>query len=676
MYYPRFTKAIIHHFITKGNLISMRNKMFMHTTEDDSILGPMRFVSKADNYQVYGALLPEKERKFKKHASPSRKRTLVTVEEEEHEPGGSSDGTGSKSGVPDEPKGKSIDMHEGTGLKPRVPNMSKTDSSESEYESWGDSGDEANVQGDDEDVQDDDEHQQDDDKRTDYENQETNDDKEESDDEFIHTPPNYVPTDDETNDEFNDVDEEEYDRIDKELYGDVNDSLTDVEQEDGDEEDEDMINATHVQVEQTQEETTGIQEESGLEMASVQVLESKTLSAIHQRITDLEKDVKELKSVDNSTIMIQKHSADIIKEHSVPAEIVERLKQQYATQKSIEDIQKIKMEHARKQQVPKETITSSDTAAHKEFDQKITLFNTMTKSKSFNKIPKHRALYQALMELILEDEDAMDKGVADELKKRKPDEADKDVGPSVGSDRGLKRQRKSKGTKTSKKMSATKNSFKGKSSSTSSKSSKSVKSAKDHVVEPISVQDSDNAEYDDADYAYMLMDQGEDLGNTNEQPNDEVVPKNDWYKKSKSDTSLDPEWNEGKSVDDEPEQSWLNNMAKDTKPPLTFDDLMHTLIDFSAFAMNCLKIYNLTKELLVGPVYNLLKGTCKSYVELDYTMEECYRALSAQLDWNNPEGHCCPYDLTKTLPMQMSSQGRQIIPANFFFNNELEYLRG
>ncbi|GKA48046.1 hypothetical protein Tco_0741004 [Tanacetum coccineum] len=48
---------------------------------------------------------------------------------------------------------------------------------------------------------------------------------------------------------------------------------------------------------------------------------------------------------------------------------------------------------------------------------------------------------------------------------------------------------------------------------------------------------------------------------------------------------------------------------------------MHTPIDFTAFAMNRLQIDNLTKADLVGPVYNLLKGTCKSYVELDITME-------------------------------------------------------
>ncbi|GKA48291.1 hypothetical protein Tco_0741249 [Tanacetum coccineum] len=171
-------------------------------------------------------------------------------------------------------------------------------------------------------------------------------------------------------------------------------------------------------------------------------------------------------------------------------------------------------------QESKDTITSSDTVALKEFDQITTLFNTITKSNSFNKIPKHIALYHALMESILEDEDAMDKG--------------------------------------------------------------------------------------------------EDLVNTYEQPNDEIVPKNDWYKKSSSDTSPDPEWNKGKLVYDGLEQSWLNDMAA-TKPPLTFDQLMHTPIDFSAF--------------------------------LNYTMEECYRALSEQLDWNNPEGHRFPYDLTKPLPV-------------------------
>ncbi|GJY29292.1 hypothetical protein Tco_0405059 [Tanacetum coccineum] len=299
----------------------------------------------------------------------------------------------------------------------------------------------------------------------------------------------------------------------------------------------------------------------------------------------------------------------------------------------------------------------------------------MTKYKSYNKSLKHRALYHSVMESILEDEDTINKDVADELNKRKPDDADKDEGPTAGSGQGLKRQRTSKGTKTSKKTSTSKDSSKGKSPTTSSKSGKS---SKEQVEELIFVQDSDYAKHDDVEFdnTDMPIDQGEDLGKTNEQPNDEAVPKNDWYKKFKSDTYLDPEWNGGKLVDDGPEQGWLNDMANATKPPLTFDELMHTSINFSTFVMNHLKIDNLIKEHLVGSVYNLLKGTCKSYVEIDYTMEECYHALSEQLNWNNLEGHYCSYDLTKPLPVQMSSQDRQIVLVDFFFNNDLEYSRG
>ncbi|GJW03462.1 hypothetical protein Tco_1562318 [Tanacetum coccineum] len=56
-------------------------------------------------------------------------------------------------------------------------------------------------------------------------------------------------------------------------------------------------------------------------------------------------------------------------------------------------------------------------------------------------------------------------------------------------------------------------------------------------------------------------------------------------------------------------------------------------------------------------------------------MEECYHALSDQLDWNNPEGNQYPYDLSKPLPLH-KSRGRLTVPADFFFNNDLEYLRG
>ncbi|GJZ84542.1 hypothetical protein Tco_0649881 [Tanacetum coccineum] len=79
---------------------------------------------------------------------------------------------------------------------------------------------------------------------------------------------------------------------------------------------------------------------------------------------------------------------------------------------------------------------------------------------------------------------------------------------------------------------------------------------------------------------------------------------------------------------------------------------MATPIDFSKYAINRLKIGNLTQAHLVGPVYELLKGTCISSIELEYNMEECFKALIEKLDWNNPEGDRCPFDLTKPLPLK------------------------
>ncbi|GKB94322.1 hypothetical protein Tco_0980459 [Tanacetum coccineum] len=285
---------------------------------------------------------------------------------------------------------------------------------------------------------------------------------------------------------------------------------------------------------------------------------SETLFALHQRVTDLEKDVQELKNVDNSTKVISTIKSEVPKAKDLGSNM--HLRKVPKTSDSMQESSKC---------LKKTTLF--ETTALEEFDQKTTLFETMTKFKSLNKSPRHRALYHALMESILEDEESMDEAVAEKLKKRKPNDADKDKGPSAGSGLGLK----DKGQE---------------------KSSKSGKSTKDQVDELIFVQDSNNdAEFDNTD---MPIDQGEDLDKTNEQPNDEDVPKNDWYMMSRSDPSPNPEWNKGKSTDDGPEQSWLNDMAKATKPPLTFDELMHTPIEFSSFVMNHLQIDNLTKKFL------------------------------------------------------------------------------
>ncbi|GKB65517.1 hypothetical protein Tco_0921703 [Tanacetum coccineum] len=173
----------------------------------------------------------------------------------------------------------------------------------------------------------------------------------------------------------------------------------------------------------------------------------------------------------------------------------------------------------------------------------------------------------------------------------------------------------------------------------------------------------------------VQQDQGQDMSNTDDQPNVETASKYDWFKKPERPRTPDSDWNVRKSVDFRPPQTWISKIAQAEKPPLSFDELMSTPIDFSAYVMNHLKIDNLTQDHLVGPAFNLLKGTCRSHVELEYNLEECYKAVTDRLDWNNPDGKTYLFDLSKPLPLIMD-RGRQVVPVDYFINNDLEYLRG
>ncbi|GJT66178.1 hypothetical protein Tco_1017658 [Tanacetum coccineum] len=117
-------------------------------------------------------------------------------------------------------------------------------------------------------------------------------------------------------------------------------------------------------------------------------------------------------------------------------------------------------------------------------------------------------------------------------------------------------------------------------------------------------------------------------------------------------------------------------MARKEDPHESFNELMDAPLDFSAFVLNWLKVDTLTPELLAGPTFELLKGSCKSLVELEYFLEEVCKATTDQLEWNNPEGHQYPHDLHKPLPLIPNSRGRRVIPFDHFINNDLAYLSG
>ncbi|GJR64536.1 hypothetical protein Tco_0010601 [Tanacetum coccineum] len=90
--------------------------------------------------------------------------------------------------------------------------------------------------------------------------------------------------------------------------------------------------------------------------------------------------------------------------------------------------------------------------------------------------------------------------------------------------------------------------------------------------------------------------------------------------------------------------------------------------------MNRLNVKTLTPELLAGPTFELMKGTCKSLTELEYFCEEVYKATTKKLDWINPRERQSPMIYTANyLVLKLRSS---FIPFHHFINNDLEYLHG
>nr|GFC55355.1 hypothetical protein [Tanacetum cinerariifolium] len=58
MYYPQFTEAIIHYFMSKDPSIPRRNKVNWHYVRDDHMFSTIKLVSRHQNTQQFGALLP------------------------------------------------------------------------------------------------------------------------------------------------------------------------------------------------------------------------------------------------------------------------------------------------------------------------------------------------------------------------------------------------------------------------------------------------------------------------------------------------------------------------------------------------------------------------------------------------------------------------------------------
>nr|GEU96800.1 phospholipase-like protein [Tanacetum cinerariifolium] len=111
----------------------------------------------------------------------------------------------------------------------------------------------------------------------------------------------------------------------------------------------------------------------------------------------------------------------------------------------------------------------------------------------------------------------------------------------------------------------------------------------------------------------------------------------------------DRDWNKTLPAVQGSAHTWISELAKQADSRSSFNELLDTPIDFSNFIMNRLYVDTLTPELLAGPAYELIRGSCNSLTELEYHLEEAYKATTDQLDWVNPEGQQYPHNLLQPL---------------------------
>ncbi|GKD39548.1 retrovirus-related pol polyprotein from transposon TNT 1-94, partial [Tanacetum coccineum] len=246
MFYPRFIKIIIHHFLKKDKSILMRNRTFMHTARDDSLLGTMRLVSRHEDTQVYGAILPEAMTNQAMLDSVAYK-TYYAIASGAEPPKSKkshkkSDSAISYEGSPSKKKSTSKPQPSKKKTPVKATRGKGRNVLAKDKDSWGNSDEEDNDDEEDTDDEDEDDNGNDDDDDNNDDNDMNDDDDDDTDSERteldkikIHdlnksSSKEHDDEEEEYDDEFNvkeeeNIDEEEDDDVIKELYKDVNVNL-------------------------------------------------------------------------------------------------------------------------------------------------------------------------------------------------------------------------------------------------------------------------------------------------------------------------------------------------------------------------------------------------------------------------------------------------------------------
>nr|GEX08758.1 hypothetical protein [Tanacetum cinerariifolium] len=262
-----------------------------------------------------------------------------------------------------------------------------------------------------------------------------------------------------------------------------------------------------------------------------------------------------------------------------------------------ENMQKIIKEQV-KEQVKTSYVVVADLS---EMELKKILIEKMKGNKSIHQSNEQRNLYKALVEAYKSDKiilDTYEDTVT--LKQRRDDDANKDEEPSAGSDRGSKRRREGKEPESA-------SAPKEKATRSAGKSTQGFKSRQTSESEFATAEEPMQTTHEMEDPSHLEFETG-----ANDQPI--VVPSQhpEWFSQQTKPPTPNHDWNKTLLATHESIQLWISELVKQFDSRFSFNELMYTPVDFSAFLMNRLKVDTLTLKLLAGPTYELMKGSCKS----------------------------------------------------------------
>ncbi|GKB97121.1 hypothetical protein Tco_0983258 [Tanacetum coccineum] len=594
MYYPRFTKAIIHHFLIQEKSLSWRNKIRMHTSKDDYLINSLRFVSTKESTQIYGAILPEcltspamkeskayktylgyatdeepvtKGKRVKRHAkkSTTKPTTGVIIREDPMK-------TKSKS-----KEKEKVDVTRGKGIELLSEGNDKDDSNNDQDSSNEDSEQENESE----------------EKVSNSEQEEESKDDDQEEEEFVHTP---SPTDDKDDDNL----ESESDDVNK-----------------SDKESDDVIKGDKEIIQGGGGDAEMIDAQQGNE--NLETTQEQVVEDTHVTIYTVKKKT-EVPVTSSSHVYVhhevpRTHAPTLL---TIPVFVI--IESSPVLTNIPQSSQTFTPPPILTTPTPPPTIettnplsTLPDFASVFRFNDRITVLEK--EAAKLKRDPLHTQVTnlvdehldtrlgetrEEFMNFLSESLTARIKEqVKDQLPQILPKEVrkdkDKDEDPSAGSDRGLKKRKLSKDTEPT---------------------------SEEPVFE---VADSD-----------MPQDQEGNMGDNEDEPRKDTASRRDWFKKpTPPQEPTDPDWHVGKTTQERPPQKWLITLVASTptdKSLKDFDELMSTPIDFSSYILNGLKINNLTQEILLVLAFRLLKGTRSNYAELEYDFDECYKALSEKLD--------------------------------------------